>query len=199
MQNFTKSILMSAILLSYALLSGCSHTVTLKTEGGVEQLLQPQTDQVNSSIIPQATFHTHSLFSDYTDSIATQLVETANVNLKGLPLIITSFGYQARVLEDNHQLSYQLSESISHDLQPFGVRTINAYQQAHLTYLDATGLQFDEGTKNILSEFSSNHVLTGIITPNERGIMIHAKVVVIDSMQVISTAQKFIPYYAFSH
>jgi len=199
MQNLSKSIFMVIIVLSYALISGCSHTVTLKAEGGIEKLLQPQADQINSSIIPQATFHTHSLFSDYTDSIATQLVETANVNLKGLPLIITSFGYQARVLEDNHQLSYQLSESISHDLQPFGVRTINAYQRTDLTYLDATGLLFDEKTKKALSKLASNHVLTGIITPNERGIMIHSKIIELNSMQVISTAEKFIPYYAFAH
>jgi len=189
---------MTTIVLSLTMLSACTHTVTLKTEGGVEELMQPQSDQVNSSIIPQATFHTHSLFSDYTDSIAAQLVAQANDSLKDLPLIITSFGYQARSLEDNHQLSYQLSESVSHDLQPFGVQTINAYQRTDFTYLDATGLQFDEGTRKALSEFASNHVLTGVITPNERGIMVHAKVIEIDSMQVISTAQKFIPYYAFS-
>jgi len=189
---------MVVIALSYVMLTGCSHTVTLKTQGAVENLMQPQSDQINSSIIPQATFHTHSLFSDYTDSIATQLVEKSHENLKDVPLIITSFGYKARTLEDNHQLSYQLSESIAHDLQPFGIRIINAYQRTDLNYLDATGLQIDEYTKQALSKLASNHVLTGVITPNERGIMIHTKIIELDSMQVISTAEKFIPYYAFS-
>lgn len=197
MRNLVQTIIMSIIVLSCLLLTGCSHTVTLKTEGMAE-IMQPTVGQINSSIIPQASFHTHSLFSDYTDSIATQLVEKSNISLIDIPVVITSFGYQARVLEDNHQLSYQVSENIAHDLQPFGVKTINVYQREDFVYLDATGLRFNEETKDKLLELNSKHALTGVITPNERGVMIHAKIVEITSMQVISTAEKFIPYYAFN-
>lgn len=195
MQNIVKTVFIMVTIL----LTACTHTVTLKTEGAMAESMQPPADQINSSIIPQASFHTHSLFSDYTDSIATQLFEQSSINLKGMSLIITSFGYQARKLEDNHQLSYQLSESIAHELQPFGVNTIGGYQRDDFKYLDATGLLFDEDTNTKLLLLDSKHVLTGVITPNERGVMIHAKIVEITSMQVISTAEKFIPYYAFSH
>lgn len=184
------------LVLGGLLSTGCTHTVTLKTD--IPDMMTAQAGPQNSSIIPQPSFHTHSLFSDYTDAIATQLVAQSTQDLKTLPLIITSFGYQARTLEDNHQLSYQLSESIAHDLQPFGVKTISAYQHQAFTYLDATGLQINASGKEAMRAMNSNHALTGIIRPNERGVMVHAKIVEVSSMQVISTAEKFIPYYAFT-
>jgi len=190
------------IIVSTLFLSGCSNTFNFLQKPQIETETPVETNDVydaeNSIIIPQTAFHTHSLYYDYTDSIATQLFEQAHISLADNPVIVTSFGYQNRALENNHKLSYELSESIAHELQPFGVKTIAMYQHNELSYLDATGLKINKKLQKEFSKLDAEHILTGVLIANERGIMVRAKIVEIDSMHIISTAEKLIPYYAFN-
>lgn len=194
--------LLLLIILPTLFLSGCSNTLNFlqKPQDKIEIPVETNDvyDSENSIIIAQTSFHTHSLYSDYTDSIATQLFEQAHIPLTENPIIVTSFGYLSRSLENNHKLSYELSESIAHDLQPFGVKTIAMYQHSELSYLDATGLKLNSKLKRELLALDSKHILTGVLITNERGIMIRAKIIEIESMHIISTAEKLIPYYAFN-
>jgi len=190
------------ITLSILFLSGCSNTLNFLQKPQIKVSTPVEANDVydveNSIIIPQTSFHTHSLYYDYTDAIATQLFEQAHISLTDNPIVVTSFGYQSRAIENNHKLSYELSESIAHELQPFGVKTIAMYQHNELSYLDATGLKMNNKLKWKLSELDAKHILTGVLITNERGIMVHAKIVEIDSMHIISTAEKLIPYYALN-
>lgn len=178
-------------------LGACTHTVKLQTDS--EHPLRTATSvQTTSQIIPEPTFHTHSQFEDYTDSIAAQIMIRATADLKTDLMAVTSFGYRARDDEDNHQLSYQLSQSIGQQLQPYGIRVINAYQTTDLEYLDATGLLLNDDAKSSLNALGAKTALTGVITSNERGLLIQVKVLDINSKEMISSANRFIPYYAFN-
>jgi len=190
------------IITSILFLSGCSNTFNILQKPQIDTETTTGTNDVydseNSIIIPRTSFHTHALYYDYTDAIATQLFEQSQIPLADNPIIVTSFGYQNRALENNHKLSYELSESIAHELQPFGVKTIAMYQHDELSYLDATGLKINEKLKNEFSILDAKHILTGVLITNERGIMVRAKIVEMESMHIISTAEKLIPYYAFN-
>lgn len=188
-------------LITLALLTGvlgaCTHTVKLQTDN--EHPLRTATSvQTTSQIIPEPSFHTHSQFEDYTDSIAAQIMIRATADLKSDLMAVTSFGYRARDDENNHQLSYQLSQSIGQQLQPYGIRVINAYQTTDLEYLDATGLVLDDDAKSSLNALGAKTALTGVITSNERGLLIQVKVLDISSKEMISSANRFIPYYSFN-
>ncbi|MGB0899037.1 MAG: FlgO family outer membrane protein [Psychrobium sp.] len=188
---------LTILALLTSVLGACTHTIKLQTEN--ENPLRTATSvQTTSQIIPEPSFHTHSQFEDYTDSIAAQIMSRATADLKSDLMAVTSFGYRARDDENNHQLSYQLSQSIGQQLQPYGIRVINAYQTTDLEYLDATGLVLDDDAKSSLNALGAKTVLTGVITSNERGLLIQVKILDVNSKEMISSANRFVPYYSFN-
>ncbi|MGB0834958.1 MAG: FlgO family outer membrane protein [Psychrobium sp.] len=193
-RNTTKQLATALLICS---LAACTHTVKLETDAE-HPLRTATTVQTTSQIIPEPTFHTHSQYEDYTDSIAAQIMIRATADITSDLMAVTSFGYRARDEENNHQLSYLLSQSIGQQLQPYGVRVVNAYQTTDFEYLDATGLLLDEQTQGALSNLGAKTALTGVITSNERGLLIQVKVLDINSKEMVSSANRFIPYYAFN-
>jgi len=91
------------ITLSILFLSGCSNTLNFLQKPQIKVSTPVEANDVydveNSIIIPQTSFHTHSLYYDYTDAIATQLFEQAHISLTDNPIVVTSFGYQSRAIE----------------------------------------------------------------------------------------------------
>lgn len=195
MKNLSITMTIAILLIS---ITACTQSVTVQQESKVMQASSASSmaadNIINSSSHPK--FHSHTNFANYTDWIATELVRNATVDLTTNTIVVTSFGYQGRITGQNHQLSVELSEHIAHDLQPFGVRTISAYQNDMMRYEDATGLVLDLETIEKIKRFNAPLVLTGVIIPNDHGVIVHAKVFDIETTSLVATAKKFIPFYA---
>ena len=179
-------------------ITACTQSVIVQQESKVTQASSPSSMAEGNLLSSSAThprFHSHSNFANYTDWIATELVHNASVDLTTNIIVVTSFGYQGRITEQNHQLSAELSEHIAHDLQPFGVRTISAYQNDMMPYHDATGVVLNIETIERLKTFNAPLVLTGVVIPNDHGIIVHAKVFDIATRSMVASANKFIPFY----
>lgn len=184
---------LSLTLFATVVTSGCTTNFLMSDEDQVPQQTSAasmaQDKAVDSVMTPQ--FHTHSHLANYTDWLANQLVEQATMDLSSQYITVLPFTFSQPPATVNHQLTKELSEHVAHDLQAFGVKLL-AGPTTMLTADQAPQLAAQAGNGQATA------YLTGTLIPTSHGIIVHAKLVDLNTNAMFASAEKFIPFYALS-
>lgn len=158
----------------------------------VRQNTQGYRDPLQTGFSPGIT---HKALNDYAASLAMALMD-GSVQLTTEELIgIASFVRLNRSLRQTTILGNQLSEYLIAELQHYGLGVID-FKLANT--LDVTGrgdLALSREGRRIAKRMEMDHILTGTLVEQPRGVSVNARIISIDQQKVVASANVFIPSF----
>lgn len=167
-------------------LSGCAQH---HHHAGATPLTHWQTPQYQYKPI-----QTHKLLSDYTEKLAMDLIENMNHMSQDSKLAVASFVVLDNNLRTTNVLGNQLAESMINEMQTFGLTVID-YKLTNKIDVTSNGDFAFSRSSNKLSDKHVDYILTGTITYNHNGAIIHARLINSHTNIVNSSAKTFLPAF----
>jgi TolB-like protein len=137
----------------------------------------------------------HNLsLSNYVEQMALDLVDTMTYEDE-MHIAVASFVEFDNNLRSTNQLGNQLSETFIHQLQKFGYGVVD-FKTANSITVTANGdFSFSRELKRLAQKKVASHVLSGTMIYRSTGVEVNARIVDIESKQVIATSSKLVPSY----
>lgn len=158
----------------------------------VQQNVRGYQDPLQTGFTPGIT---HKALNDYAASLAMALMEgSVQVNTDEL-VGIASFVRFNRSLRETTILGNQLSEYLIAELQQYGLGVVD-FKLANS--LDVTGygdLALSREGRRIAKRMEMDHILTGTLVEQPRGVNVNARIISIDKQRVVASANVFIPSF----
>jgi TolB-like protein len=191
-------------LLSVVLLSACSFNDEQVNEGSVsmteeqqtlvQQEQQPQVFEVVEAP-QQRKFHSHQKISDFSDRLAHHLMKNINITQWQSAIVIASFVKFDDQLKESNPLGNLISENLLGQIQQYGVPVVDLHMKGWMEVTPTGDYVFSRDADEIMVGEMAKYVLAGVMIPNERGVMINARIVEFANQRIISTASVLIPHY----
>lgn len=138
---------------------------------------------------------THKRLNDYASQLAMLLME-GNNQLDANDLVgVTSFVRLNESLSDSTVLGNQLSEYLIAELQSFGVGIVDFKLANGISVTPVGDFSLSRNAKYIADKLAMNHVVTGTIVEDDRGVRVNARIVSLENKQVKASASVFIPAF----
>lgn len=158
----------------------------------VRQATQGYQDPLQTGFSPDIT---HKALNDYAASLAMALMDgSVQVNTEQL-IGIASFVRFNRSLRETTILGNQLSEYLIAELQQYGLGVVD-FKLANTLDVTAYGdLALSREGRRIAKRMEMDHVLTGTLVEQPRGVSVNARIISIEKQRVVASASVFIPSF----
>jgi len=133
---------------------------------------------------------------NYVEQMAIELSdllnETQNMSTE---LAVASFVRLDGTLQTSDQLGNQLAETFMHQLHRFGYQVVDTklLDNVHITRMG--DYVFSRKSKSRFSSEAAEYVLSGTMLYREKGVLVNARVMSLESKKVVATTSKMIPWY----
>ncbi len=158
----------------------------------VQQNVRGYRDPLQTGFTPGMT---HKALNDYAASLAMALMDgSVQVNTDEL-IGIASFVRLNRSLRETTVLGNQLSEYLIAELQQYGLGVVDFKLANSLDVTDYGDLALSREGRRIAKRMEMDHILTGTLVEQPRGVNVNARIISIDQQRVVASANVFIPAF----
>lgn len=149
-------------------------------------------DPLQNGFFPSKT---HKQLSDYASQLAMKLMENAT-RLKQNDLVgITSFVRLNESLSNSTVLGNQLSEYLITELQDFGLAIVDFKVANNINVTPYGDFVLSRSAKSLAKKMAMDHVVTGTIIEDDRGVQVNARIVSLADKQIVASAHILIPAF----
>ncbi|MCF6434653.1 MULTISPECIES: FlgO family outer membrane protein [Pseudoalteromonas] len=136
----------------------------------------------------------HLRLANYVEQMALDLVDTMNSE-QDISIAVASFVDFDNNLRTTNQLGNQLAETFIHQLQKFGYGVVDFKTANSVSVTSSGDFSFSREVKALTNQRIASHILSGTMIYRSMGVEVNARVIDIDSKQVIATSTKLLPHY----
>jgi len=189
------------LLISILAITGCSHGHVFQNDHNSHRSHEHKPESHSSLVnwqIPANTYrpkYTHKLLSDYTEKLAMELIENMQYVSQSSPIAVTSFVDLDNNLKTTNILGNQLAEDFIHELQVYGLTVVDYKHTGQIAVSKNGDFVFSRDGHELGNYPEVKYVLSGTLTYNNRGAIINARIIGVDSKVVVSSAKSFIPSF----
>jgi TolB-like protein len=138
---------------------------------------------------------THKRLNDYASQLAMDLMDNATRLTQQDMVGVTSFVRLNESLGDSTVLGNQLSEYLIAELQDFGLAIVDFKMAGGVTVTPFGDFVLSRKANALAKQVSMDHVVTGTIIEDDRGVRINARIVSMQNKQVVASANIYIPAF----
>lgn len=131
--------------------------------------------------------------NEYARTLVHELMSNHRAAEEGGMVGVTDFTYVDSPLDQGSVLSNHLSEAIMYDLHKFGVAVLDYKVTDYIRVTPSGDFVLSRDFNELSSELPIRFVVTGTMTAHKHGVLVNARLIRIDSKQVISAARTFVP------
>lgn len=164
------------------LLASCS----MNSEQDFYSVSHQQKGEIDSFELPK-----HAI-NDVVKGLAYQMLEHSAFVSPKTPIAVASF-VNLEDLESTNWLGNQLSENFVHELQRHGMVVIDYKTTGHIRVTKEGDYVFSRDWKELPERQIIDYVVTGTMMEQEKGILVNARMIGMQSRVVVASAQSFIP------
>jgi len=158
----------------------------------VQQKVRGYQDPLQTGYSPALT---HKALNDYAASLAMSLMD-GSVQVTTEELIgIASFVRFNRSLRETTILGNQLSEYLIAELQQYGLGVVDFKLANTLDVTEYGDLALSREGRRIAKRMEMDHLLTGTLVEQPRGVNVNARIINIEHQRVVASASVFIPSF----
>ena len=140
----------------------------------------------------------HKTLVNYVEQMALDLVDTMQQE-SDLGIAVTSFVDFDASLNNSNQLGNQIAESMLHQLQKFGYGVIDFKTRDAININNRGDFVFSRDIDELAKKRIASHVLAGTLMYRKNGVEVNARIINVDTKQVIASSQKVIPNYVLNN
>lgn len=188
-----KALAMFAGISALVLAQGCSNTVATTSQEHYEPM-------GTGWKLPQSMphIHSHKTIDDYAEQLAMQLIENLHYAKPEDTVAVTSFVELDSSLMKTNLIGNHLADSLMGELQQFGVAVLD-YKLRDAIVVNADGdFAFSRDHTRLQEWHDIDYILSGTMTRNARGILIHARIAGMKSKVVVSSAKILLPNHVIN-
>ena len=145
------------------------------------EVKQSQVEHENQDI----NFYVRLLMQDLVDNLQSVNKET--------PVAVTDFVMLDSDLNTTTLLGHQIAESLTHEIHKFGIPVIDYKATGYIRVTEDGDFFLTRNYEEISSDLPIQYIFTGVLTKHQRGYLVNAKVVDVQTKALVGTAQSFIP------
>ncbi|MDO6568720.1 FlgO family outer membrane protein [Alteromonas sp. 1_MG-2023] len=138
---------------------------------------------------------THKRLNDYASQLAMELMDNATRLTQQDMVGVTSFVRLNTSLGDSTVLGNQLSEYLIAELQDFGLAIVDFKMADGVTVTPYGDFVLSRKATSLAKQVSMDHVVTGTIIEDDRGVRVNARIVSMQNKQVVASANIYIPAF----
>ncbi|ALO42588.1 FlgO family outer membrane protein [Pseudoalteromonas phenolica] len=133
---------------------------------------------------------------NYVEQMAIELSDLLNEAQKmSTELAVASFVRLDGTLQTSDQLGNQLAETFMHQLHRFGYQVVDTKLMDNV-YISRKGdYVFSRKSESKFNSDAAEYVLSGTMLYRDKGVLVNARVMSLESKKVIATSSKMIPWY----
>lgn len=148
---------------------------------------QLPSQQVNADKQPMLTIN------EYSRALVHELMSNHRAAEETGMVGVTDFTYVDSGLDQGSVLSNHLSEAIMYDLLKFGVAVLDYKVTDYIRVTPSGDFALSRDFNELSAELPIRFVVTGTMTAHKSGVLLNARLIRIDTKQVISAARTFVP------
>ncbi|HEY9043981.1 MAG TPA: FlgO family outer membrane protein [Rheinheimera sp.] len=182
------------LLCSTILLASCAsqqNRQVVSTKPQADRLAAPAyqlpSQQLNSDKQPMLTIN------EYSRALVHELMSNHRAAEETGMVGVTDFSYVDSSLDKGSVLSNHLSEAIMYDLHKFGVAVLDYKVTDYIRVTPSGDFALSRDFNELSAELPIRFVVTGTMTAHKSGVLLNARLIRIDTKQVISAARTFVP------
>lgn len=149
-------------------------------------------DPLHQGFFPSRT---HKRLNDYASQLAMKLMDNATRLTHQDMVGVTSFVRLNHSLNDSTVLGNQLSEYLIAELQDFGLAVVDFKLAGGITVTPVGDFVLTRDGKALAEQVEMDHVVTGTIIEDDRGVRVNARIVSFENKQVVASANVYIPAF----
>jgi len=183
-----------AILLSL-LLAGCSinDIYTPAEEEKIDNKTNTKSYIINAEPVQTKQEKPSSAVNRYIKFLVQDLVANLDYARNDSVFGVTNFTYAESDLKTAPRYSFHIAESIQHELHMFGINVIEYKSTGALSVTPQGDFFLSRDFKQLKVSAPINYIVTGTVSALNDEVLINAKVVGVESMAVVASAQSSIP------
>ncbi|MEG3766842.1 FlgO family outer membrane protein [Alteromonas sp. 14N.309.X.WAT.G.H12] len=139
--------------------------------------------------------HTHKALVDYASQIAMQLMNNANEIEPDDLIGVASFVRLNASLRDTTVLGNQLSELLITEIQSYGLGVVDFKMAGDITVTPKGDLAMRRSVQRKPQKLAMDHILTGTLIEEPRGVRVNARIVSTANNQVVASTTLLIPAF----
>ncbi|MCH8537305.1 MAG: hypothetical protein LAT66_05970 [Alkalimonas sp.] len=129
----------------------------------------------------------------YVQAMMHDLIAVMDPKYADAVFAVTSFVYLDGAYDESDLLGNQLAESFMHEVHQFGLMLIDFKTTDFIRVTPSGDFAFSRDFLELREEQPIEYVLGGTLVRHQSGVMVNARLVGIDSKQILASAQGFIP------
>ena len=142
-----------------------------------------------------APAQTHKRLNDYASQLAMELMDNATRLTQQDMVGVASFVRLNQSLSDSTVLGNQLSEYLITELQDFGLAVVDFKLAGGITVTPVGDFVLTRDGAALAKQVEMDHVVTGTIIEDDRGVRVNARIVSLENKQVVASANVYIPAF----
>ncbi len=135
--------------------------------------------------------------SDVVKGLAYQMIKDSSYVNPKTPIAVASF-VNLKDLESTNWLGQEISESFIYELQRHGFVVVDFKMTGYIRVTKEGDFVLSRDWKELPERQIIDYVVTGTMMKQEKGVMINARMIGMQSHVVVASAQSFIPSWVFS-
>ena len=181
------SLLLTACVQHYAP-TGAVVAADQNSRAGVTDAFAMQSQHVANEPLPLLTIN------EYSRVLVHELMSNHHSAQEGGMVGVTDFAYVDTALDQGTVLSNHLSEAIMYDLHKFGVAVLDYKVTDYIRVTPSGDFALSRDFTELSSSQPIRFVVTGTLTAHKQGVLVNARLIRIDSKQVVAAARTFVPH-----
>lgn len=203
---------LTLLLATSAIISGCSSTssssdlVCFSDQGEVMDCSTIQDKLNNTPIAPDSIYSPAKmqdptlfqsnvnfvLLSEYVEQLAMELESKLSHRIVS-PVAVTSFVTLDSTLKNTNLLGNQVSEFFIGELKSVGIPVADFKVSQHIQVTPKGDIAMSRNINDLNTNISINHILTGTMIENSRGMILNARIISLSDNRVLASASKLVP------
>ncbi len=156
-----------------------------------EQLIAIKQEQ--AAIKKNKVEHENQDINFYVRRLMQDLVNNLNGVDSSTPVAVTDFVILDSDLNTTNLLGHQIAESLTHEIHKFGIPVIDFKATGYIRVTEEGDFFLTRNYEEISSGLPIRFIFTGVLTKHQRGHLVSAKVVDVQTKTLVGSAQSFIP------
>lgn len=133
--------------------------------------------------------------SDYVRNMAQNLVSNMDHVNQKTPVGVTTFALLDSDLQQTNLLGQQMAESFLHELHTFRIPVVDFKATDYIRVTEGGDFVLSRDYIELETDLPIEYVLTGTMAKHQGGVLVNARILGIDSRNVVASAQMLIPFY----
>ena len=132
---------------------------------------------------------------DYVKNMAQDLIANMEKVNQKTPVGVTNFALLDSDLQATNLLGQQMAESFLHELHNFRIPVIDFKATDYIRVTGQGDFLLSRDYLDLDTRLPIDYVLTGTMAKHQGGVLVNARILGIDSREVVASAQTLIPFY----